>query len=63
MEITQKMTEYKTANYRIQVEIFKGKFDLTVFDNDNNLVVMFDSLKEAENISKEILQVLEQLKI
>lgn len=63
MEITYKEIEYKTANYRIQVEVNKGKATVWVFDPDNNIVASFDSLKEAENLSRDILEILDQLKI
>ena len=61
--ITNKQTEYKTANYRIQIEINGEKSEVAVFDRNNNLLLSCLSIKEAETISREILEVLEQLKI
>lgn len=61
MEITSKMIEYTTKNYRIQIETFKGKTDVTVFDKNNNLVVLFDSIDEAKTLSKEMLEVLKEV--
>ena len=63
IEITNKQIEYKTANYRIQIEVGKGKSEVAVFDKNNNLLLSCLSIKEAETISREILEVLEQLKI
>ena len=62
-EITNKQIEYKTANYRIQIEISGAKSEVAVFDKNNNLLLSCLSIKEAETISREILEVLEQLKI
>ena len=63
MEITQKLVEYKTEHYRIQVEKYHDKCDVYVFDKNNNLIVLFETLAEAENVSREVLQVLDKVKI
>lgn len=63
IEITNKQLEFKTANYRIQIEIEGVKSNVYVFDKNNNLLLSCLSIKEAETISREILEVLEQLKI
>lgn len=61
--ITNKQIEFKTANYRIQVEVSNGKSEVIVFDKNNNLLLSMLSIKEAESIATEILEVLNQLKI
>lgn len=63
IEITEKQIEYKTDNYRIQVETNKNRTEIYIFDLNSNLITSFSSIKEAENIGRELLEVLDQLKI
>lgn len=72
MKISEKMVEYKTNHYRIQVETkfieykevpfndVEKNTEITVFDIDNNLVVTYSSFEEAKNLSEEVLKVINE---
>ena len=60
MLITRKETEYKIGDYRISVETEDDKSQIFVFDGNNNLLVSCLSLKEAEDISNALLQVVKK---
>ncbi len=62
MKITWIETEYKTENYRIQVEIRGDKSEVAVFDKDNNLLISCLSLEQAKTIAHELLEVITLIK-
>ena len=63
LEVTDKTIDYKTKTYTIRVTVNKEISSVYVYDKDFNILLSCLSINEAETIAREMLEVLEQLKI